>query len=160
MRKSIVILTCLVVFTLATAAQEYKTGFGFRGGLSNGLTIKHFIGSDIAVEGLMTARYKGWNITGLYEIHTEPFNVNNLYFYYGLGGHIGSWQTMKGKPWWDDTEMHSVIGIDGIIGLEYNFLNVPFSVSLDWKPGLNIIGYPKFWGDELSLSVRYVWGSR
>jgi hypothetical protein len=96
----------------------------------------------------------------LYEIHTEPFNVNNLCFFYGFGGHLGSWQTVGGKSWWDDTENHSVIGIDGIIGLEYSFLKVPFSISLDWKPGFNIIGYPKFWSDELSFSIRYTWGSR
>lgn len=160
MKKLIVTTAFFLLICIAVSGQEYKTGVGYRGGPSNGLTVKHFIAGHIALEGLLTARFRGYNFTGLYEIHTEPFNVNNLYFYYGLGGHIGSWQTPHGRIWWDDTEYHSVIGIDGIVGIEYNFMNIPFNVSLDYKPGFNIIGYPKFWSDEFSLSIRYVWGLR
>ena len=48
------------------------------------------------------------------------------------------------------------IGIDGIIGIEYNIEPIPFNISLDWKPGLNLIGYTGFWGDELAFSIRYI----
>jgi hypothetical protein len=49
-----------------------------------------------------------------------------------------------------------VVGIDGIIGMEYNIEEIPFNISLDWKPGFNILGHTGFWGDELALSVRYI----
>jgi len=160
MKKIIILFSFFTVFALAVSGQEYRTGIGARVLFSNGLTIKYFISSGTAVEGLLTARYHGYNFTGLYEIYTEPFSVSNLYFYYGFGGHIGSWHSPAGKNWWDDGANHSVIGIDGIAGIEYNFGNVPFSISLDYKPGINIIGYPKLWVDELALSVRYVWGNR
>jgi hypothetical protein len=160
MKKLIIITTFLLLISMTGHGQEYRSGFGFRGGLSNGVTFKHFITPYGAIEGLLTARYHGFNVTGLYEIHTEPFNIYNLYFYYGFGGHIGSWQNIYGKHWWDDNVNHSIIGIDGIVGLEYNFRDIPFCISLDYKPGFNIIGYPKFWSDEFSLSLRYVWGMR
>jgi hypothetical protein len=160
MRKLIVTTTFFIVLTMAGSAQDYQGAFGYRGGPSNGLTLKYFIQPDIALEGLLTARFGGYNITGLYEIHKEPFSVSNLYFYYGFGGHIGSWQTVSGKHWWDDGINHTVIGADGIAGIEYNFDRIPLNLSLDYKPGLNIIGYPKFWSDEFSISVRYYWGNR
>jgi hypothetical protein len=160
MKKLLFVTAFLVMICFAVSGQDYKTGIGYRGGFSNGLTLKHFITSDIALEGLLTARFGGYNITGLYEIHKEPFNISNFYFYYGFGGHLGSWQTVSGKNWWNDEVNHSVIGIDGIAGIEYNFSQIPFSISLDYKPGLNIIGYPKFWSDEFSLSFRYIWGNR
>jgi hypothetical protein len=160
MKKLILTTTFFIMLAITVSGQDYKGGFGYRGGLSNGLTLKYFILPDIALEGLLTARYDGYNITGLYEIHKEPFKVSNLYFYYGFGGHFGSWQTASGKHWWDDNLNHTVIGADGIAGLEYNFDAIPLNISLDYKPGLNIIGYPKFWSDEFSLSIRYIWGNR
>ena len=48
------------------------------------------------------------------------------------------------------------IGIDGIIGLEYTFDEVPFSISLDWKPTFNIAEHAAFLADEAGLSIRYV----
>jgi hypothetical protein len=160
MKKFFFALAFFAVFAIATSGQEYQTALGYRGGLSNGLTVKHFLTSDVALEGLLTARFGGYNITGLYEIHTQPFSISGLYFYYGFGGHLGSWQNGPDKVWWNDERHHSVIGIDGIVGLEYYFGTIPFNISLDYKPGFNLIGYPTFWGDEFSLSIRYVWGNR
>jgi hypothetical protein len=57
MKKLILALT-VALFILAPAkAQDYKTGIGVRGGLYNGLTIKHFLGSKTAVEGLLSTRW-------------------------------------------------------------------------------------------------------
>jgi len=36
-------------------------------------------------------RWGGYNLTGLYEIHTNAFDEPQLNFYYGAGGHIGAW---------------------------------------------------------------------
>ena len=47
-------------------AQDYNTGIGLRGGLSNGLTIKHFISSNTALEGIISTRWRGLELTGLY----------------------------------------------------------------------------------------------
>jgi hypothetical protein len=160
MKKLFVTLTILLMISGYAYSQAYQSGVGFRGGLSNGLTFKYFIDSDIALEGLLTARYNGFNATALYQFYIEPFTVPDLYFYYGLGGHFGTWQGRSVNNWWKDKNYHSVIGIDGIAGVEYNIPNIPFSVSMDYKPGINIIGYPKFWGDEFAISFRYVWGRR
>ena len=69
MRK--IVLTFILAISIVTLAnsQDYKTGVGLRGGLSNGLTVKHFISEKSAIEGLLSTRWRGFDITGLYEIH-------------------------------------------------------------------------------------------
>lgn len=160
MKKILITLAALVIVAVSANSQDYKTGIGFRGGLSQGLTVKHFIMSDRALEGLLSARWGGFHLTGLYEIHAPAFNVNGLYWYYGFGGHLGSWDRDSKNPWWDDTDNHTVIGIDGIVGIEFNIGTIPFNIGLDYKPALNIIGHTGLWADEFALSVRYVWGNR
>lgn len=155
MRKLALAFTLFFAMILAANAQDYNTGIGFRGGLSNGLTVKHFISSNAALEGILSTRWQGFNITGLYEIHAQAFNTPRLNWYYGFGGHIGFWDGYKQHPWFNDGT-YTIIGIDGIIGIEYNIEPIPFNISIDWKPGFNIIGYTGFWGDELALSIRYI----
>ena len=150
----------LVLFVIAAATglftMDYGTGIGVRGGLSNGITVKHFINEKTAVEGLLSSRWGGLNITGLYQIHNAAaFDVQRLNWYYGVGAHIGFWSG-KDVGWADDDENYTVIGIDGIIGIEYNFEELPFNIGLDWKPAFNLIGNTKFWGDGGALSLRFV----
>ena len=154
--KKILVTGILSVFIFIGAhAQDYGTGIGFRGGLSNGLTVKHFISEQNALEGILSTRWGGFNITGLYEIHAQAFDTPGLKWYYGVGGHLGFWDG-NNNPWFDDNDSYTVIGIDGIIGLEYSFADIPFNISLDYKPGFNIVGYSGFWGDEAALSFRYI----
>jgi hypothetical protein len=152
MRRSI--LTILLVISLVSFinAQEYKTGIGLRGGLSQGLTIKHFVDRRAAFEGILATRWSGFDITGLYEIHDRAFDVEHLNWYYGFGAHIGSYNASS-VPWGSSG---AVIGIDGILGIEYSFTEAPINIGIDWKPAFNILGNTQFWGDGGALSIRYV----
>ena len=87
------ILTCLITFCIVSVsfAQDYNTGIGLRAGFYNGLTVKHFISQKIALEGLLSSRWRGFEITGLYEIHNQAFNTDRLNWYIGFGGHVGFW---------------------------------------------------------------------
>ena len=151
----LLLLTVVLIGSFTVNAQDYKTGIGLRGGLANGLTIKHFISNNAAVEGIFSSRWQGFNITGLYEIHKQAFNIERLNWYYGAGAHVGFWDGGN-VSWADDNASYTVIGVDGILGIEYNFKELPVNLSLDWKPALNIVGYSGFWGDGGALSVRYI----
>lgn len=150
----ITILLTLFAF-LSTNAQDYKTGIGLRGGFAQGVTIKHFISEKGALEGIIASRWQGLEVTGLYEIHGRAFGVDRLNWYAGFGGHVGFWDG-NNAGWGEDQKSYTVVGIDGILGLEYNFVEIPFNVSVDWKPAYNIIGYSGFWGDGAALSIRYI----
>jgi len=135
-------------------SQDYNTAIGLRGGWHYGLTVKHFVNSTDALEGLLVTGRGGFELTVLYERHATAFGIDKLNWYYGAGGHIGVWDR---GPWFneDKRETHTVVGVDGILGLEYNIGDIPFNISVDWKPELNFVGYSGFWGGDGALSIRY-----
>ena len=135
--------------------KDYNTGIGLRLGYGNGITIKHFIKSNKALDGILSNRFSGIGITGLYEVHNSLFNANGLAWFYGAGAHIGFWSGSN-VSWFDDNNDYVVIGIDGILGIEYSFKGAPVNLGLDWKPAFNLIGHSGFWGEEGAFSVRYI----
>jgi hypothetical protein len=152
MKNYILIVFLLFSTNLISRAQDYQNAVGLRLGLSNGITLKHFVTTNDAAELILSTRWGGFNLTGLFERHKPAFETDGLYYYFGGGAHIGNFN----NSWFNDNANHTVIGIDGILGLEYIFKDIPLNASIDWKPGFNLIGYTGFWGDELALSVRYV----
>jgi hypothetical protein len=146
MKKVLITLTFgLLIFNLA-GAQDYKTGVGLRAGIYNGLTVKHFIKTRAALEGLLYTplNRSGIEITGLYEVHNNAFDVDRLNWYFGAGGHIG----MYGD---------AALGLDLILGIEYNIKEIPINIGIDWKPGINLIGDSSHWAEGGALSIRYIW---
>ncbi len=154
MKRIVLAFALAVIMGASSAAQDYDTGFGLRLGWSNGLTIKHFFSERSAVEGILSTRWKGFDLTGLYEIHDEAFDLYRLRWYFGFGGHIGFWNG-ENTPWGVIGDNYTVIGIDGILGIEYTFEGIPINIGLDWKPMFNLSGYSGFWADGGALSLRY-----
>jgi hypothetical protein len=154
MKKIILTLTLVIIVSTFATGQDYETGVGLRLGTSIGVTAKHFVGQKSAFEGLLTSRWQGFEITGLYEIHNNAFDVDRLNWYFGFGAHLGFYNG-DNTPWGEANTNYVLLGIDGIIGIEYNFNDIPINLGLDWKPVFNLTGYTGFWGDALALSVRY-----
>ncbi len=157
-------LIWIFIFTLAmgytASAQDYKTGVGLRLGPSYGLSVKHFVKSNAALEGLLYTRRGGFALTGLYEFHGVAFQTAGLKYYVGGGAHIGSWDGYRNYSWYngkngDRDGRYTTFGLDFIIGLEYTFREAPFSLSLDWKPAINLSNYGGYWGDDVGLTIRY-----
>jgi hypothetical protein len=155
MKKITIVLLMAFCSVSLSYTQDYNTGIGLRLGYSNGLTIKHFTGSKTALEGIFASRWRGFEFTGLYEIHNQAFHTERLNWYFGFGGHVGFWNGDY-AGWGNPGTSYTVVGIDGILGIEYNFNEVPLNIGIDWKPALNIIGYSGFWGDGGALSIRYI----
>ena len=156
MKRIILVFAALLTLSASLEAQDYTTGIGLRGGLATGVTLKHFIGDNSALEGIIVTRWRGLALTGLFELHKmQIFDVERLNFYYGVGGHVGFYD---GSYYPNGTagESFLALGVDGILGVEYNFNEIPINVSVDWKPSLNLLGgfNPGF--DEGALSVRYI----
>lgn len=157
--KLFIISFFLSVSYFMSSAQDYGTGVGLRLGPSYGVTVKHFLDSRAALEGILYTRRGGFNVTGLYEVHATAFKEPRLKWYYGAGAHIGIWDAHRRHPWYDERDgdgNYLALGIDGIIGIEYTLQEIPLNFSLDWKPGINLVEHPGFWGDGLALSVRFV----
>lgn len=157
MRK---LLLAVIIFTstvAVTSAQDYRTGIGLRAGNPAGLTVKHFVSNRTAIEGMLATRWGGFVITGLFEAHRQLADVDQLNWYYGFGGHVGFWNGSYNRNYWGDPgTSYTVVGIDGILGLEYSFRDLPVNIGLDWKPAFNIIGYSGVWADGAAFSIRYI----
>ena len=150
--------------------QGYSAGIGVRAGATGGLTFKGMIGERTAIEGIAGWGFQSFRITGLYEIHANAFDVPRLNWFYGLGAHVAFYNyrncNVRWNGWkWEKDKTADCnprafgIGIDGIIGIEYQVSEIPFTFSLDIKPALELhsLGYFPFLFWDGALSIRYVW---
>jgi hypothetical protein len=154
MRKIVLIFLLTVCILTFTNGQEYKTAVGLRGGFSNGLTVKQFIRGKSAFEGILATRYRGIELTGLYEIHNPAFEVEHLNWYFGFGAHLGFYNGNY-VYWGHSDKTYTMLGVDAILGIEYCFTEAPINIGIDWKPAYNMTDYPGFWADGGALSIRY-----
>lgn len=155
MKKILLTILLAAGLFLFGKAQDYNTGIGLRGGFANGLTIKHFVSNKAAIEGIVASRWRGLELTGLYEFHNRAFQTDRLNWYIGFGGHVGFWNGDNAN-WGTAGTAYTVVGLDGILGLEYSFVEVPFNIGIDWKPAFNFYGYSGFWADGGAISLRYI----
>ena len=154
------IFTCLTAIFLLTAgslrAQDYKNAIGGRFGAANGITFKTFLTERNAIDAILNFRstksYSSLALTGLYEVHT-PFtlfpNTPGFSWYYGAGGSIGSYKDKST----DEEDFR--LSIDGVLGLDYKFVDAPINISLDWKPAIDLTPETGFDGQGVALSLRF-----
>jgi hypothetical protein len=154
MRRGVIAFILIFCFVSLANAQDYKNGIGISAGYSAGVTFKHFNSEKVALEGLFTTRWAGFGLTGLYEVHNQTFDVERLKWYYGGGVHIGFYNGDH-VPWGEPGTGYTVVGIDGIIGIEYTFKEAPINLGINWKPVLDLTGNPGLWS-EGALTVRFV----
>ena len=156
--------TALVAFFLALTEvnaqyqlRGYNTMVGFRAGTSLGGSVKRFISDQSAVELMVFSRWKGWVSTAVFEYHMDIREFRGLEWYVGGGAHYGVWKAGKSEPPWvyRATQDYMPFGVDGIVGLEYNFSETNFFLSLDWKPAYNFVDYTRLWEDEIAFTLRY-----
>lgn len=155
MKKAILLFAVMLSFGVSHA-QEYNTGVGLRGGFASGVTLKHFISRTDALEGILATHYRGLLITGLYQKHTPAFDVMGLNWFYGGGAHLGVYNGRYRRDWFENDGSHAVVGLDGIVGIEYKIQEIPISISVDLKPAFNLIGHTGF-AMDFAVSLRYVW---
>ncbi len=155
----------------ATGVSGYSTALGLRGGYTSGISFKHFVKSNAALELVLGTRWEGFSLTALYEWHSpNALGVSQLSWVYGLGGRIGNYRGDRfygsgrgncNNPndrncgnYWGNRSL-TAVGLAGIGGLEFKFDEIPITISLDLIPVL----YLNHWGGTFfdgSVSVRYV----
>lgn len=133
----------IAMLNSTTYSQEYKNGIGLRlGGLTSGLSFKHFISDKHAFEMVLSVPRRGVVFTGLYQVHQSLGN-QGLYWCYGGGAHIGSFgrnggyfyvQNKNKIYYFEGNENTFVLGLDLNLGLEYKIPNAPLSLGVDLKP--------------------------
>jgi hypothetical protein len=124
-------------------APGYTTAMGIRAGYTSGLTIKRFTSATQAFEGILSLGRNKTGITLLYEKHAASPTVPGFKWYYGAGAHFSHYnrsEYSRGEGpnyryyYYRVRPDGNGIGIDGILGIEYKIAPIPFAISLDLKP--------------------------
>ena len=170
MKKVIISIFVLVPFLMlanrsmeqsqSANSPDYTTALGLKfGAYESGVSVKYFAAPTVSYEGILGFNNHGVVITGLYELNMQAFNVEGLKFYYGAGAHIGA----EGKGQYQvlgDNEVYSsshlLLGIDGVLGLEYKIPQTPIAVSVDLDPRVELATGPIFdVGPALGLKYTF-----
>ena len=155
--KTILFSILFLTFSSASAQQDYKTAIGIRINGGAGVTLRHDLGNSKSMEGILYMRWGGINLTGLFQVNYPVFSEPGFRAYFGVGGNVGVFDADKG-PWFDNSASGSdvVAGIDGQLGLEYTFMDLPLNLSIDWKPTAYLLGEQAIYAGDVGLSIRYV----
>ncbi len=156
--------TVLICF-LSTGlfGQNYTRDAGARFG--NGLlfTYRQFYKENMALELFAGYQDRGIRIGGLREFHKPALTKysENFRLYFGYGVHTGLNYTNQYKifnrAYRYDWTISPLFGMDGIVGIDYAFSEVPIIVAADIKPfyefSLSRIFYIQVL--DISFSVKY-----
>lgn len=126
-------------------SQMYRSAAGLRGGTGATVSYKHFIGREVAFEGILGSfDYDYFGASILFEKHTDA-NLGRLQWYWGLG------------PYLTFSKAFTAFGAQGALGAEYSFEAIPIDISLDWTPRLRISGAPsRLFTRSAGVGIRYI----
>ena len=126
---------------------DYKTALGVKVFDGGGLSLKTFIKGNNALEGILYFWNKGARITGLYEIHNQIPGAEGLKWYIDPGAHLAFYNNDYGGG--------VVIGVDGVLGLDYKIKGTPLNISFDWNPNIDFGSNNGFNAGACGIGIRY-----
>ena len=144
MKKLLLIVAMVAATYTFSSAQEVGIRFG------------DVSGGNVAIDALFsTGQFSrihadisfgdGVGIDVLWDFLYRPLGGEDFSWYAGVGPYI-----FINDPFW--------FGVVGELGLEYQFENVPISLSFDWRPQLSIIDVTNLYMGGFGLNIRYVFG--
>lgn len=159
----------LLFGAISASGQNWEMQGGFRFGVTSGFVGKFIKEERVAIETMIGFRNGGLQVYGLGESRRPIMTdrLQNMYMYFGGGGHVGfaSWKQYHYDPNYyyppyEDRYYGPAFGLDGIIGMEYEFTTVPVSISIDFKPFFEFYGpfrfRVNFW--DFGFHLRYCFG--
>jgi len=159
--KWLLLVFGMVLFSVGRASAQLtdQHAIGARFGNIVGVTYRYALPETrSAVEGILSIQsnsvFSRFRLVGLYEFHQPLPIAENFNWFYGFGGSVGSF---RGKLS-DGTASKSrfLLGVDGIVGVEYNIPTTLLSASLDAKPYFDFLKESTTKAlDPFGLSIRY-----
>jgi hypothetical protein len=160
----ILFLLILAFIAFELSAQNYTRDVGFRVGDFFSAGYRQFLEDDNALEGIISGGRKGAKLTVLKE-HSIPALgriSENLHFTYGYGAHAGfrymdRYKVLNRTYALDEYRFMPLIGLDGLIAVEYRFAELPFIMSFDLMPYFEYSSIQIFnlYLNNLGFSIKY-----
>src|ERR1700676_2868360 len=101
--KKLTLVAMVLAIVISTQAQSrstnstsYRTALGVKVWDGGGISLKHFVSGNNALEFIGFFWNQGTRITGLYEIHGPIAGAAGLKWYIGPGVHVGFYNTKYG----------------------------------------------------------------
>ncbi len=151
------------VLGLNVFSQNYTRDAGMRFGNGVTFSFRQFTKEDVAAELFLNYHQGGIRIGGLKQNFLPALSKysDQFKFYYGFGVHGGisytNQYTVFNKVYKHDWTFSPLFGMDGIIGLEYYFYDVPLMVSTEMRPyfEFSTVQYFSMRPLNMSVSVKY-----
>lgn len=161
MRLFVLTVVAVLLFSSTNAqsksanSSSYRTALGVKVWDGGGISLKHFFNSQNAGELIAYFWRHGFRVTGLFEIHGNISGAPGLKWYIGPGLHIGYYDAGYVHQGYYYIDHRTLIGIDGVLGLDYKFNHAPINLSLDWQPAFEFGDYAGFYGNWGGFGIRY-----
>ncbi|MFK5856445.1 MAG: hypothetical protein QM503_09970 [Bacteroidota bacterium] len=161
----------LVSFWLSSQSQVFERQLGVRLGTMSGITGKVIKDKKTAIEGTLGFRNGGIQIYTLLETYKVlDKNTNqNWYLYFGGGAHVGyvngynrvrRWSNSNGYYLEEEYTSGPVVGLDAVMGVEYNFPSMPLTLFFEIKPLVELQSFNKvrtfFYDSGIGIVYRFM----
>jgi hypothetical protein len=115
------------------------------------VSIKHYTKAGDAFELLFTNHKEGSRGTFLFELSPAlDANKKTIRFVIGPGVHVGYLKDAA----LEKHDKNPVVGLDGIIGLEWKVPKIPISLQVDYQPSADLIGNNETFADWAGATLR------
>lgn len=135
----------LMLILSSSNAQDYKMGLGVRFSsnaaiVNHSVSFKYFFNEKTAGEALFS--FGDPLALGILIEQHRPFLTNNFKYFFGGGAYTNIGGARNA-------------GLQGVLGLDYKVPSIPFNLSIDWKPELNLTKEFSFEPAAIGLSARF-----
>lgn len=153
MKKYFLVATILFSVAIAANAQApYNKAIGIKFPSGITATYKNFISDKSSIELQAGFLPDAFRVAGLYEFNFFNLgNIEGLGWYVGPGVHFQAYKNSYQK----ENNVKSEFGVDGIIGLDYKFNNLPINISADWQPSVALVGDSGGSVSNGGIAIRY-----
>ncbi len=156
MKRILFLFSFVLIGSFAAEAQSSAIGLRFGGlrGVGAEISYQQAMGSSNRLEVDLGWNFSdGYDAIGVVAIYQWVWPINafpqGFNWYAGVGADAGYWNYEN-----DAIDSDFAVGIDGQIGIEYNF-DFPLQISLDWRPRFLLIPDTDFGDGDLALGLRY-----
>ena len=166
--KNTILILLITLFSIPVFSQTYEKQVGLRLGYTSGITGKIIKNDRTAIEGSLGFRNGGMQMYGLLESYHPLIKTNTQRWmmYFGGGGHLGfvngynrvrRWSNTSGYYFEEQRTVGPVLGMDGVIGSEYTFSNVPVTLSIEFKPYFEWQNFNRFVANfwDFGFGIKY-----
>lgn len=148
--KHLFLIFIFIISGIVAFSQDFKQAVGIRAGYTGGVEYRVYTDNENSYKFLLGSRERGVLVHAMKEFHRYGLFTftDQLNFVFGAGIHAGyeRWdqQYYSYNTSYYSTKTAFIVGLDGLAGLEYQFLEVPVSVGLEVKPYFDLFGREMF----------------